>query len=343
MKELTRSMKRAYLAAARLADRHLKRGVVSLEKPVFIWGTGRSGTHLLLDILSLHPSLMCPLMAGNRWKKGLWGDMHWGDTTPEPLKGHRIPYEGFQRLWLDAGLAFDAIGLLHRDCLSPDLAERVRDRFRDLHRVWLWKPAPSYRALDKTPVYILMVDVIDALFPDAYHVFCIRDPRAVLNSLLRVGRYQERSDKGRGRIDEIGFWSVVPPGYEKHRHEPLVKRLSWQVKALYELGFGHRDLLGDRLVPFHYERLLDDAHESVSELFDRLELPPWPAIREAIPARFPDYSPPWPRDGRPPEEPFGKRRCYKDDEIEQLSEIEDLAVRIGYEPQSPGRLRNDRT
>lgn len=334
---MKKAIRNTYSKLVKMRDFVLKKKCVSMYKPIFIWGIGRSGTHLLLDILSLHPALTYPKTT-SRWKKGLWGDMNWGDTTPEHLKDYPIPYEGLRHFWLDAGIPYDSIGFLTRDDLTENQKKEVRRRYSDLHRVWFWERGCEYRVLDKTPAYILMADAIDSIFPDSLHIFCIRDPRSVLNSILRMYRFPDRSDKGRTRIAEIGFWGLVPVGYEEHLEEPLVKRLCWQLQTLQDIGFANGSFLGERLIPFHYECLLNDSHKVIRELFDCLELPQVPQIIKLIPPHFPDYSPPWPQHGHPPNEPYGKIRAYKDEEIDQLSEIEELAIRLGYKPSRPGVL-----
>lgn len=319
-------------------DRVLKTSRVTLERPVLIWGTGRSGTHLLLDVLSLHPLLACP-RARERWKKGLWGTMHWGDSTPERLRGRAVPYEGFQHFWMDTGLSFDLNGLLGRDGIADETVHAIRQGYvKKLRREWFWRGSPAYRILDKTPSFIMMLEAVDKVFPDAFHVFCIRDPRAVLNSYLRTVRFPEK-EGSRAMVPETGFWSAMrPPGYEKHVNDPLVSRLSWQIGALMEIGLLSRSFLGDRLVEFCYERLLTDSHASAADLFWRLELPPYPEIAELIPREFANYSPPWPGpDGRV-SEPYGRSRCYMDEEIKQLAVVDDLAFRLGYDRYRVGIL-----
>ena len=112
---------------------------MTLEKPVFIWGAGKSGTHLLYDLLSLHPSLACFKVSGRR-NKGLWGDLHWGDSTPEQLKGKPVPQEGGVHFWGQAGVPYfkvssgevETIGLLGRQDLSKSSIRAVRERYADL-------------------------------------------------------------------------------------------------------------------------------------------------------------------------------------------------------------------
>lgn len=320
-----------YYKAIELRDQLLKTSRVTLERPIFIWGTGRSGTHLLFDVLSLHPALIFP-RAKTRWKKGLWGNMHWGENTPEQLKGRPIPEEGFQRFWMDAGLQFDFKGLLRRQDLDNRIASAIRERYAStLYREWFWNGSLTLRILDKTPIFVMMLDAVDAIFPDAYHIYCLRDPRAVLNSFLRNARFPEKESSTAG-IPETGFWSSLrPPGYEAYQSKPLAERLAWQVQTLVEIGFASREFLGDRLICFKYEELLSDSHTSADWLLQRLDLAPFPGIRALIPPKFSDYSPPWPdADGRVAES-YGRIRCYRDDEIGQVTGLNDLAVQMGYD------------
>jgi len=310
---------------------------MDLDRPVFIWGVPRSGTHLLYDVLSLHPSLACPTTP-QRAKKGLWGNMHWGEDTPPALRGRPAPHEGFDRFWLGAGIQYDSIGLFERSRLDPSLGARIRTRYADLRRGWAGSGTARYRVLDKCPTYLLMLDAIDAVFPDSLHVFLIRDPRAVLNSLLRVYRFPER---GRGQIDELGFTTGVPPGHEAHRGESVVARLSWQIGALHALGDAHGARWPGRVFRVHYESLLADAHGTVEALFRDLGLTIWPSLRELVPRTFRGYDPPWPRPGEPTAVPFGKERCWEDGEVGQLEPVETLARALGYRAHRPGRLAAD--
>lgn len=321
---------------------------MTFEKPLFIWGVGKSGSHLLYDVLSLHPSLVCRRVP-HRVNKGLWGGLHWGEATPDSLRGEPIPCEGGVHFWAEATAPFfgsdggvtQTIGVVTRERLSQEDVRRVRERYAALKKDWFWRGL-RFRILDKTASYILMSGAIDAVFPDAYHIFCVRDPRAVLNSFLRVHRFPAYPDlphRGRYWMDRIGFWAIVPPGYQRHQHEPLVKRLCWQIQELYKIGFASRRYLGDRLIEFRYESLLGDAYALVAALMVRLGLDPFPDFRLMIPPTFPDFSPPWPRSGIPPEEPFGLRRCYLDEECEFLKELDDFAVHLGYDPDRLGVLR----
>ena len=122
-----------------------------------------------------------------------------------------------------------------------------------------------------------------------------------------------------------------PRGFEKYHNRPLVERLCWQVKTIMEIGFSSQQLLGKRLIEFKYETLLYDAHHSIADLVQRIELTPSVELSELIPDKFPNYSPPWPAGDGPVGEPYGPNRCYKDDEIEQFSILDDFVTRLGYD------------
>lgn len=325
----------------RLLSGLLKKSGVTLARPIFIWGVGKCGSHLLYDILSLHPSLICCTVPA-RWNKGLWGSSSWGDATPARLRGAPIPCEGGARFWSDTGVPTTrVVGVWTRDMLYQDALPLVRRRYMDLAHRWAWDCRRPRRILDKTIAYILMLDLLEAGFPDSVHIFCLRDPRSILNSMLRICRFPERPDtphSGRESIDAMGFWPVVPPGYDAHRDEPLVPRLSWQIRALYEIGLSSRAFFRHRLIEFRHEWLFQDAHQRILELLSRLGLPSWQPLTELVPDKLPDFSPPWPEPGHPLRDPYSTTRCYRDDELPALSNMESLAVELGYAPHRPGGL-----
>jgi len=169
---------------------------ITFQKPTFIWGTGRSGTFLLYDILSLHPSLACFKQEG-RSKKGIWGSLNWGEDVPSTFdRPQRVPQEGLGPLWKKAGFIFDGVGIRTRERLSEHVKKEVLRRYANLRKEVFHRHSQPFRILDKAPPYLLLIDVIDSVFPDSFHIFCVRDPRSVLNSLLRIYRFPEQ---GRGR------------------------------------------------------------------------------------------------------------------------------------------------
>lgn len=315
----------------------LARPKVDLAKPVFIWGAGRSGTHLLYDILSLHPDLVF-YSAKERSKKGIWGDLHHGASAPEKLVGRRIPIEGKGHFWGGNGVPPVMRGYLGRNAVREIDVDRVIETYQRLHYNFRLRPGgKETRILDKCPSYIMMVEVIDEVFPDAFHLFCIRDPRAVVNSMLRLSRFPPPGMGNAGTDRGDGFFgSISPDGYEKLIGQPLVRRLCWQVEELVRHGFRQRLNLGERLIPFRYEELLQNVWSAADWLFEALDLPQFTELRKLIPERFPDYSPEWPKSGQ--RFTANWDICFSDDELPYFTPIDRLSGFLGYDPESVGRI-----
>lgn len=321
---------RAMRVLASVYQNTLTKTAITLEKPLFIWGTGRCGTYLLFDILSLHPDLCCSRTT-QRWKKGLWGDLHYEDSTPEALRNFLPPIEGTLLIWSPAGAPDVLKGCVQRN--DPRInATKVIRNYRNLKRQSIFAPPREKKSiLDKSPYYTMMVDFIDNLFPDSYHVFCIRDPRVVVNSMLRMMRETAPQTSGKEYAD--GFWGkLYPNGYKSYLQSPLVETLCWQIEQLLEMGIGYRFFLGSRLIAVRYEDLVEDVKGVSSHIFKRAQLPE-PEIYHMIPGSFKNYVPDWPAndDFKP-----GNGIYFTQEEKRHLDALSGIAVKLGYKSDQPG-------
>jgi hypothetical protein len=94
-------------------------------------------------------------------------------------------------MWGGIGLPWDRVPvwvhdrvLTVNDAVNIDL-QKVRKRYSRLFATWFWESFRILRVLDKSPNYILMTEIIDQAFPDALHVFAMRDAEAILDSIVR--------------------------------------------------------------------------------------------------------------------------------------------------------------
>src|SRR5688572_4829778 len=68
-----------------------------LDRPIFLWGAGRTGSYLLYDLLSLHPDVVCT-RGKAREAKGLYGTAHHGPSDHgDMLRNPFPPLEGGPR------------------------------------------------------------------------------------------------------------------------------------------------------------------------------------------------------------------------------------------------------
>ena len=322
--------------AARGLVRPLFRNDISLEKPVFVWGNGQSGTFLLYDLLALTGSFAYPWTEWPR-KKGVLIEEQLGLSFPRG----RTPNEGIPQCWSGVNVAFEKVGgwvfdheLSDSEVDTIHLAE-VRNYYTALADKWPWKPVEVVRILDKCPNYIFMIAAIERLFPDALHIWCVRDPRLVLSSIVR--RFVERDYESSFQGYPSGFYSdILLPGWETHRNEPLEVRHAWQVETCLAIAQRWQEKLGDRCLTVYHEDLCSRPGSVLASVATFLNIPPFSdhsllRLRGAIRVVSPKA---WPAD----ESERDKCDAFflQPVTIPQLTQIRELAVRLGYHPDLAG-------
>ena len=127
----------------------------SVEKPVFIVGTGRSGSTILGVLMSMHRDV-----GFLNEPKALWHTVY----PHEDVLGQYS--KGPVRYSLDESAA----------------TEEVRSRARRLFGAYL-RAVASGRVVDKYPELIFRIPFVRAIFPDARFVFLVRDGWATCQSI----------------------------------------------------------------------------------------------------------------------------------------------------------------
>jgi hypothetical protein len=140
------------------------------------------------------------------------------------------------------------------DALCRDFATRV------LNRVLEAKPGASL-VLEKTPTHVRHAPLIRRLFPDAYFLHMVRDPRSVVSSLRAAGRSWGR------------HWA--PTG-------PAAGAYMWRADVTAGIAIGETT---DRYRELRYESLSADAAAELRTILDWLGLPADEAFcRQAVEA-----------------------------------------------------------
>lgn len=124
-----------------------KRIFKPVKKPIFIIGTGRSGTTILGTILSMHRDI-----GYLNEPKALWHIIH----PYEDIIGSYSDKDGVYRL------------------TSEDATEEMCYCAKQLFGAYL-STTRAHRIVDKYPELIFRVDFVRALFPDAKFIFLIRN------------------------------------------------------------------------------------------------------------------------------------------------------------------------
>lgn len=239
---LERAKLRGYQAA------HLP-GLVTggtLDRPIFVIGGPRSGTHFLYLTLRGHSQLA-----------------HW-----RPSEAHEVweaDYHPALRGW-------DSNVLTAAD-ITPDAAARIR-------RSFYLCAGSRRRFLDKTPRNVLRVPFIDALFEDARYIFLQRDGRETVNSLINAWRsqryrtYKLPQPHSIPGTDPVWWKFVLYPGWREDTSGPLevVAAKQWWMSNDYALD-ALEAIDEHRWMKVRYEDVVDHPVEEFGRMMDFLELP----------------------------------------------------------------------
>jgi len=235
-----------------------------IDRPVFILGTGRSGTTLFLNVLALHP------------------DFAWFSTYSQKLPGH--PTVGLLSRVRDLPLAdrlvskssryvprpIEAIAMLNyctdsvftsqRMLAASDVTEPTRRRYRATVEAFL--RLQGKRRFVQKHTGFARIRYLRAIFPDALFIHVYRDGRAVANSMNKV-------DWWSGDFDSW-WWDDIKPEYMQEYldsgKEPIVLAgIVWKtLMDLIEEECG--ELPEDRLIRIRYDEMVGDLPATMREV-----------------------------------------------------------------------------
>ena len=213
---------------------------MSRRGPIFIGGTGRCGTTILVRILARHPAiftlrwesqfLVAPdgllHLAQRRWNhrdlerflekmRGRWFERMLHVGKPNEYKAGLcadVPREQLEAAvsWLEERV---------RDATSPEAARRLVAHFVSRLLDPSAERAGASRWCEKTPRNLLYADRLAAVFPDLRFLHIVRDGRDVVASMLDKGFWPiaaghefPRVSRYRGALDHelaASYWKDV--------------------------------------------------------------------------------------------------------------------------------------
>jgi len=154
-----------------------------MKPPIFVIGSGRSGTTLLYNILTGHEDLawvsnlsnrlpMIPAIAGASRFDTLRSLHRAFQPAMETIEGYK--YIGLDR----STIPWDP----SKNTATGTVAEKTRAYFEAHCRAWGREQLVSKNTSNSTRIHLL-----DEIFPEARYVHIHRHPYSVISSLLNVG------------------------------------------------------------------------------------------------------------------------------------------------------------
>jgi hypothetical protein len=265
---------------------------MQVRKPIFIIGSGRSGTTILYKSLCLHPDLC--------WFSNM---VNSHPDYPELAFINRLT----DTPWIGPRLKHSIINNTSPFFISPTEGETIYDYcgFHDGQKMTISgfpKPVGSKfkhilnvqllvtgkkRFINKRTANTQRLDVIHAMFPDAYFIHVIRDGRAVANSLLHVPWW-----------NTLPIWWLngkTPNDWALQGKNPLeLCALHW--KHNIEEIVRHKKMFGKHYMEIRYEDFVSDVRGTIGTIMMFCQLPPAASYTYSLPQTFPNLNNKWKRD-----------------------------------------------
>ena len=239
-----------------------------IDAPLVITGPPRSGTSILFELLALDPNARAPLA---------WEVMHpvpFADATDASL---REMAECEQEFWADVQPEFAAIHELRSDlpveCVTLTLPSFTGGHWgmianmpnwvadysatMDYHRVLLQTlqyGGPPRNWVLKTPLYLVLIDLLFATYPDAWLIHTHRDPLKTepssLSTLATV-RWERSDEVELPEANGVGLGDMM-------------------ILLAHRRAAGE---LSDRIVDSHFSSLMADPVATVEKLYGQMNRP----------------------------------------------------------------------
>jgi hypothetical protein len=199
---------------------------------IFVGGSPRSGTTLVQNILDSHPDIF----GGPEF-------LHLPDIIALRSKLHR----SIEREWITLFCNREGVDAKIRELIESLLLPTAKAQ----HVKFL---------SEKTPENILVFSELAELFPDAHFIHVVRDPRAIVASMLQVGA------RAKGK-------NVRTARYAYSLHEAIR-----YLKKSLDAGFKAGSAFPDKIHTVLYEKLVTAPEQEIRKICDYLDIDWQPAM-----------------------------------------------------------------
>jgi omega-hydroxy-beta-dihydromenaquinone-9 sulfotransferase len=266
---------------------------MEIKKPIFLIGSGRSGTTILYKLLCIHPELCWFSNYTNTFPK-LPVLSIFQRITDLPLLGSSIKAQMIKRKpWkilpnpVEGGTIYhDYCRFKHdRRTYANDPDEQTFLKFKRIIEMHL-KFTFKNRFISKQTANTQRLRLINRLFPNAYFIHLIRDGREVANSYLNVPWWKNTN---------LWWLGAKPSAFNESEIDPIeLCALQWRnnVKEILEVC----KPFSERYLEVRYENLIRNPKKVVCDIFNFCELGSCDDAMAIVPQKLEDMSFKWKND-----------------------------------------------
>lgn len=262
---------------------------MKIDRPIFVVGSGRSGTTILYNILSTHQDLCWFSTYSNIFPSlpniailhrifdipGIGRSIRNSIPKKDSFKFTPRPTEG-------GNIYHNYCGFEHgRKTTEDDFDQDKETKLKKIIKKHL-KATGKKRFISKQTANNQRIRLINKMFPNAYYVHIIRDGRAVANSLFHVNWWN----------DVDNWFGDNPSKWQEMGNDPIVLcGMSWE-KDVEEI-LTNKYLFEDRYIEIRYENLVEDTKNIVRKIIDFCELQWSDVFGRNIPPKLPNMNYKW--------------------------------------------------
>lgn len=297
-----------------------------IYKPIFIIGTGRSGTTSLYTLFSCHSDLAWFSTLTDRFPKlprlakfSSWLDI---PVLGKLLRNKKVgprPEEAYN-IWR---LCFPGFVSPIRPLTEEDVTNQAKSSIRRMIELHLTYQGKS-RFVTKYTGWS-RIRYLNEIFPDSLFIHVLRDGRAVANSLLNVSWWNgwEGPDNW--------LWGKLPSEWEKEWEESnrsfiVLAAIQWKL-LIQEIYDGKKILDKNRFLEIRYEDIVDNPIKILRSVTEFCELHWHKEFESHInTSRLKNMNYKWERDLTPHQKELLNSCLY--DFLKKLRYIEDTQTQI---------------
>jgi len=243
---------------------------MKVKNYIFITGCGRSGTTLLYDILSRHHKLgwfsqwnnSFPNIPYFAFLSRIRDLKLFNSLTINPIKNksllNRVLPKAIEADILWAFLYQKNLNFSRQSLTKKDVRKINKDMINNyIYKILYYQG--KERFISKNTSHTNKILFLDELFSDSYFIHIVRDPRAVINSLIQIG------------WDNLEIWwtdFIMTPKKWQKKEFNLAKLWSITWKKENHIFLKDKDQLKGKPMIIFYEELTERPFETIQKILN---------------------------------------------------------------------------